>query len=64
MLDDSIVGRPKKKHKTINPVRQVGRWGKKDWDKVKRAAHSLDKSVPEALRPVIMRWAERILNDG
>ena len=55
------VGRPPKKVKEINPVRQVGRWSDDQWEIVQRAAEAESLSVAEWARGVLLRAAKRLL---
>jgi hypothetical protein len=55
------VGRPPKKVKVINPVRQVGRWPDEQWEIVQRAAGAEGLSVAEWARGVLLRAAKRIV---
>jgi hypothetical protein len=55
------VGRPPKKVKQINPVRQVGRWPDDQWEIVQGAAETEGLSVAEWARGVLLRAAKRVL---
>jgi hypothetical protein len=54
------IGRPPKAEKEINPVRQIGRWSDEQWDVIRKAAESVDKSVAEWARGVLLRAAKRL----
>jgi hypothetical protein len=53
------VGRPPKKVKEINPVRQVGRWPDDQWELIRAAAERSGVSVAEWARAVLLRAARR-----
>lgn len=55
------VGRPPKKVKAINPVRQVGRWSDDQWEIVQQAAGVEGLSVAEWARGVLLRAAKRVV---
>lgn len=54
------AGRPPKKVKEINPVRQIGRWPDDQWDLIRNAATSSGLSVAEWAREILLRAAKRI----
>ena len=60
-MSDSIkkVGRPPKKVKEINPVRQIGRWPDDQWDLIRAAAEGSGVSVAEWAREILLRAAKR-----
>lgn len=51
------MGRPPKKVKEINPVRQIGRWPDADWDIIRRAAKKAKLTVAEWARRILLRAA-------
>lgn len=53
------MGRPPKKVKEINPVRQVGRWPDEQWELIRRAAERSGVSVAEWARQILLRAAKR-----
>jgi hypothetical protein len=53
------VGRPPKKVKEINPVRQVGRWPEDQWELIREAADRSGVSVAEWAREILLRAAKR-----
>ena len=53
------VGRPRKKVKEINPVRQIGRWPDDQWELIRQAADSAGLSVAEWARDILLRAAKR-----
>ena len=52
-------GRPRKKQKEINPVRQIGRWPDDQWDLIRQAADEAGLSVAEWARRILLRAAKR-----
>ena len=60
MKEKRKVGRPRKKVKEINPVRQVGRWSDDDWQVVRDAAESQELSVAEFVRRIVNRAIKRM----
>lgn len=52
-------GRPPKKTKEINPVRQVGRWTDADWGAVRAAAERAGTNVADWARGVLLGAAKR-----
>lgn len=52
-------GRPKKAHKEINPVRQIGRWPDEQWELIQAAAGNAGTSVAEWAREILLRAANR-----
>lgn len=55
------IGRPPKRIKEINPVRQVGRWTDADWLIVRKAAEHQGQNVAEFAKETLLRRAKRIL---
>ena len=55
------IGRPPKRVKEINPVRQVGRWSDDQWELVQQAAERSGLSVAEWARGILLRAAKRQL---
>jgi hypothetical protein len=53
------AGRPPKKVKEINPVRQIGRWPDDQWDLIRGAADRAGLSVAEWARAILLRAAKR-----
>ena len=53
------VGRPPKKVKEINPVRQIGRWPDDQWELIRKAADRSGVSVAEWARAILLRAAKR-----
>jgi hypothetical protein len=53
------VGRPPKKVKEINPVRQIGRWPDDQWELIRAAAERKGISVAEWARDILLRAAKR-----
>jgi hypothetical protein len=53
------VGRPRKKVKEINPVRQIGRWPDDQWELIRAAAERSGKNVAEWAREILLRAAKR-----
>ena len=53
------VGRPPKKVKEINPVRQIGRWPDDQWELIRAAADRAGLSVAEWARAILLRAAKR-----
>jgi hypothetical protein len=53
------VGRPPKKVKEINPVRQIGRWPDDQWELIREAAERSGVSVAEWARDILLRAAKR-----
>ena len=53
------MGRPPKKVKEINPVRQIGRWPDSDWDLIRAAAERSGVSVAEWARAILLRAVKR-----
>jgi len=51
------MGRPPKKCKEVNPVRQIGRWTEEDWDLIRQAAAKKGLSVAGWARPILMAAA-------
>jgi len=54
-----LPGRPRKEHKEINPVRQIGRWPDDQWELIREAAKKAGVSVAEWAREILLRAAKR-----
>jgi len=52
-------GRPRKKVKEINPVRQVGRWTNEDWQTVRDAAAAKNMNVAAFVKQIVKRAIKR-----
>ena len=61
MAKKARIGRPPKKVKEINPVRQVGRWTDEDWQTIKDAAAAEGLNVATWARPLMLKAARRVL---
>jgi hypothetical protein len=59
MAKKNPVGRPPKKVKEINPVRQIGRWPDDQWELIRAAADRDGVSVAEWARTILLRAANR-----
>jgi len=59
MSKSKPVGRPPKKVKEINPVRQIGRWPDDQWEIIRAAAERKGVSVAEWARDILLRAAKR-----
>jgi len=53
------LGRPPKKVKEINPVRQIGQWTDEDWKEIVNAACHRDMNTAEWAKRVLKRAARR-----
>jgi hypothetical protein len=53
------MGRPPKKVKEINPVRQIGRWPDEDWELIRAAAKRSGTNVADWARQILLRAAKR-----
>ncbi len=58
MAKTKKLGRPRKKVKEINPVRQVGRWTDEDWQLIRDAAERRETTVAGFAKDVLVRAAK------
>ena len=61
MTEKRKRGRPRKKIREINPVRQVGRWSDDDWQIIRDAAESAEVDVATWAKSVLIPAAKRQL---
>lgn len=62
MENGKKLGRPRKKVKEINTVRQVGRWTDEDWNQIRAAAKKEGLDVATWCKRVLKRCAKRIIS--